>query len=120
MRFDDRITGAVNKFAPNAKIVHIDVDPSELGKVVRPTVGIAADAKAALRGVLGHFEEAGERDGCKQWREEIARSQESEKRAEDEARKEYGPRSEEHTSELQSRQYLVCRLLLEKKKTIIL
>src|SRR3712207_7527013 len=32
---------------------------------------------------------------------------------------EYDPRSEEHTSELQSRQYLVCRLLLEKKKTIV-
>jgi acetolactate synthase I/II/III large subunit len=91
MRFDDRITGAVNKFAPNAKIVHIDVDPSELGKVVRPTVGIAADASAALRGILGHFEDAEDRDGCKEWREEIARSQEPEKRAEDEARKEYGP-----------------------------
>jgi acetolactate synthase I/II/III large subunit len=91
MRFDDRITGAVNKFAPNAKIVHIDVDPSELGKVVRPTVGIAADASAALRGILGHFEDAEDRDRCKEWREEIARSQEREKRAEDEARKEYGP-----------------------------
>jgi acetolactate synthase-1/2/3 large subunit len=91
MRFDDRITGAVNKFAPNAKIVHIDVDASELGKVVRPTVGIAADAKAALRGILGYFEEAENRDGCKEWREEIAGSQEPEKRAEDEARKEYGP-----------------------------
>ena len=58
MRFDDRITGAVDKFAPNAKLVHIDVDPSELGKVIKPTVGIAADAKMALRGVLGHVETA--------------------------------------------------------------
>src|ERR671917_397718 len=91
MRFDDRITGAAHKFAPNAKIVHIDVDPSELGKVIRPTVGIAADAKAALRSILGHFEDTEDRDGCKEWREEIARSQEREKRAEDEARKEYGP-----------------------------
>src|SRR5918997_4463869 len=55
MRFDDRITGAAHKFAPNAKVVHIDVDPSELGKVIRPTVGIAADAKAALRGILTHL-----------------------------------------------------------------
>ncbi len=95
MRFDDRITGAVNKFAQNAKIVHIDVDPSELGKVIRPTVGIAADAKLALRGTLGHFEETEDRDGCaelrSQWREEIARSQEPEKRREDQARGEYGP-----------------------------
>ena len=92
MRFDDRITGAVDKFAPDAKIVHIDVDPSELGKVVRPTVGIAADAKLALRGVLGHFEEAEDRDdGCAEWREEIAKSQEPEKKREDEARDQYGP-----------------------------
>jgi acetolactate synthase-1/2/3 large subunit len=91
MRFDDRITGAVDKFAPNAKIVHIDVDPSELGKVVRPTVGIASDARPALRGILGHFEETEDLEGCSEWREEIARSQEPEKRCEDEARGEYGP-----------------------------
>jgi len=94
MRFDDRITGAVNKFAPNAKIVHIDVDPSELGKVVKPTVGIAADAKAALRGILGYLEEIPEEDfggACAQWREEIAESQEPERRREDEARGKYGP-----------------------------
>jgi len=93
MRFDDRITGAVNKFAQNAKVVHIDVDPSELGKVIRPTVGVAADAKLALRGILGHFEETG--DDCaeqrSQWREEIAKSQEPEKRREEEARSKYGP-----------------------------
>jgi acetolactate synthase-1/2/3 large subunit len=89
MRFDDRITGAVNKFAPKAKIVHIDVDPSELGKVVKPTVGIAADAKGALRGILAHLEEAS--DGCAEWRAQIAKSQEPERRREDEARDEYGP-----------------------------
>src|SRR3954466_13257663 len=74
MRFDDRITGAVGKFAPNAKIVHIDVDPSELGKVVKPTVGIAADAKLALRAILGHFEDTEDLEGCTEWHEEIARS----------------------------------------------
>ncbi len=92
MRFDDRITGAAHKFAPNAKVVHIDVDPAELGKVIKPTVGIAADAKAALRGVLSHFEDAtAEPAGCKEWREEIAESQEPEKRREEEARGKYGP-----------------------------
>src|SRR5918912_1248522 len=81
MRFEDRITGAVNKFAPNAKIIHIDVHPSELGKVIRPTVGIAADAKAALRGILAHFEGAEDRDDrCGPWRAEIAESQETEKK----------------------------------------
>jgi acetolactate synthase-1/2/3 large subunit len=93
MRFDDRITGDPSKFAPNAKVIHIDVDPSELGKVIKPTVGIAADAKAALRGVLGHLDEISEEDldGCAPWREEIARSQEPEKQREDTARDEYGP-----------------------------
>src|SRR3712207_6041270 len=55
MRFDGRITGAVNEFAPNAKVIHIDIDPSEHGKVGRPTFGLAADAKGALRGILAHL-----------------------------------------------------------------
>jgi acetolactate synthase-1/2/3 large subunit len=91
MRFDDRITGAADKFAPNARVVHIDIDPSELGKVIRPTVGIAADAKSALRGVLSHFEDAEDRGSRAQWRAEISESQEPEKKREDAAREEYGP-----------------------------
>ncbi len=93
MRFDDRITGDPRRFAPNAKIVHVDVDPSELGKVVKPTVGIAADAKAAMRSVLGYLKEVPDecfRDRAA-WREELRRSQEPEKRREDAARGEYGP-----------------------------
>jgi acetolactate synthase I/II/III large subunit len=91
MRFDDRITGAAHKFAPNAKIIHIDVDPSELGKVIKPTVGIAADAKAAMRSILGHLDNAPEGEGCEQWREELGRSQEPERRRQESARDEYGP-----------------------------
>jgi len=91
MRFDDRITGAVDRFAPNAKIVHIDVDASELGKIVEPTVGIAADAKMAMRAILGHLEETPAESGCEGWREELARSQEPEKKRRDDARDEYGP-----------------------------
>src|SRR5918995_166379 len=72
MRFDDRITGAVAKFAPNAKIVHIDVDPSELGKVVKPTIGITADARGALRGILAHLGDEDASDGRDDgWRAEI-------------------------------------------------
>jgi acetolactate synthase I/II/III large subunit len=92
MRFDDRITGAAHKFAPRAKIIHIDVDPSELGKVIKPTVGIAADAKAAMRSILGHLDNAPDGgEGCKQWREELAKSQEPESRRKESARDEYGP-----------------------------
>src|ERR671912_2428175 len=92
MRFDDRITGAAHKFAPNAKVIHIDIDPSELGKVIKPTVGIAADAKAAMRSILGHLDNAPDGgEGCKQWREELAKSQEPERRRKESARDEYGP-----------------------------
>lgn len=89
MRFDDRITGNPEKFAPDAKIIHIDIDPSELGKVKRPTVGIPADAKSALRGILRHLEDA--KDDCAGWREEIAKSREPELAREESAREEYGP-----------------------------
>jgi acetolactate synthase-1/2/3 large subunit len=43
-RFDDRVTGKVAGFAPDAKIIHVDIDPAELGKVRRADVGIAADS----------------------------------------------------------------------------
>jgi acetolactate synthase-1/2/3 large subunit len=91
MRFDDRITGAVAKFAPNAKVIHVDVDPSELGKVVKPTIGIAEDAKAAMRSVLGHLDAVSEGGGCQAWREELAESQRPEKKRQESARDEYGP-----------------------------
>jgi len=91
MRFDDRITGAAHKFAPNAKVIHIDVDPSELGKVVKPTIGIAEDAKAAMRSVLGHLDAVSDGEGCAAWREELAESQRPEKKRQESARSEYGP-----------------------------
>ncbi len=47
-RFDDRVTGKVDGFAPHAKIVHVDIDPAELGKVRRPDVGIAGDARLVI------------------------------------------------------------------------
>ncbi len=48
MRFDDRITGDVTQFASNARIIHIDIDPSEMHKVKIATVPIVSDAKVAL------------------------------------------------------------------------
>ena len=43
-RFDDRITGMVNKFSPGSKKIHIDIDPSSINKVVKVDVGIVGDA----------------------------------------------------------------------------
>ncbi|RLQ84791.1 acetolactate synthase large subunit [Planomicrobium sp. Y74] len=51
-RFDDRLTGNLAHFAPNAKVVHIDIDPAEIGKNVSTAVPIVADAKEALRELL--------------------------------------------------------------------
>ena len=51
-RFDDRLTGNLDTFAPNAKIIHIDIDPAEIGKNVPTDVPIVADAKEALYALL--------------------------------------------------------------------
>ncbi len=47
-RFDDRVTGDVSRFAPNARIIHVDVDPAEIGKVVNADVPMVGDAKHVL------------------------------------------------------------------------
>jgi acetolactate synthase-1/2/3 large subunit len=47
-RFDDRVTGKIEKFAPNARIAQIDIDPTSIGKNVRVDIPITADCKAAL------------------------------------------------------------------------
>jgi acetolactate synthase-1/2/3 large subunit len=47
-RFDDRVTGKVEEFAPEAKVIHIDIDPAEIGKSVRVTVPIVGDVRSVL------------------------------------------------------------------------
>lgn len=49
MRFDDRVTGTVQSYARQAKIIHIDIDPCEVGKIIPVDVSIIGDAKAVLR-----------------------------------------------------------------------
>lgn len=52
MRFHDRVTGKVSGYAPQAKIIHIDIDPSEIGKNVKPYLGVVGDAKVVLQQIL--------------------------------------------------------------------
>jgi acetolactate synthase-1/2/3 large subunit len=67
-RFDDRVTGNLATFAPNAKIIHIDIDPSSIGKNVDVDVTVNGDAKASVEALLPQIEF---RDR-KQWTEQIA------------------------------------------------
>ncbi len=51
-RFDDRLTGNPATYAPNATIAHIDIDPSEIGKIVETAIPVVGDAKATLTALL--------------------------------------------------------------------
>ena len=67
-RFDDRVTGKIDTFAPHAKIVHIDIDPAEIGKNKRVDVPIVGDVKAVLQDMLGSIKKKGVHDA---WRKKI-------------------------------------------------
>jgi len=66
-RFDDRVTGKIDEFAPHAKIIHIDIDPASISKTVRVDVPIVGDAKNILRELIKHVTYA-ERN---EWHEKI-------------------------------------------------
>ena len=51
-RFDDRVTGKLDGFAPDAKIIHVDIDPAELGKVRRPDVPIVGDCRLVIEALV--------------------------------------------------------------------
>ncbi len=56
MRFDDRVTGHVPTFAPYARIVHVDIDPAEIGKNVAVEIPIVGDVKRVLRALISQVE----------------------------------------------------------------
>src|SRR6476646_6607116 len=58
MRFDDRATGRLASFARNAKVIHMDIDPAEIGKNVRADVPVVGDAKASLHMLAAELEPA--------------------------------------------------------------
>jgi len=71
MRFDDRVTGKVETFAPRAKIIHVDIDAAEIGKNVRVDVSIVGDVKFVLQQLLEQVQEKDYRE----WRDKIDRWQ---------------------------------------------
>ena len=75
VRFDDRATGAVDKFAPNAKVIHIDIDPAEIGKNVRVNLPIVGDVKLILEDLIPKINENANpiwSEQIKQWKQDHA------------------------------------------------
>ncbi len=56
VRFDDRVTGKLATFAPNAEVIHIDIAASNIGKIRKPQIPLQADAKTALTAILAKLE----------------------------------------------------------------
>ncbi|MCX6494529.1 MAG: acetolactate synthase large subunit [Actinobacteria bacterium] len=56
-RFDDRVTGKAALFAPNAKVIHVDVDPAEIGKIRHADVPIVGDAKDVITDLIETYKE---------------------------------------------------------------
>jgi acetolactate synthase I/II/III large subunit len=68
VRFDDRVTGKTDTFAPHAKIIHIDIDPAEIGKNKRVDVPVVGDVKAVLQDMLSMLKKNGQKDA---WHKKI-------------------------------------------------
>ena len=71
-RFDDRVTGKLDGFAPEAKIIHVDIDPAELGKVRRPDVPIVGDCRHVITEIVkavqsDRVKHQGSDDGPERW-----------------------------------------------------
>ena len=72
-RFDDRVTGKIAAFAPRAKIIHVDIDPAEIGKNVLINIPIVGDVKNVLQSLLSQLEPRANQDWVDQiiaWKEQ--------------------------------------------------
>lgn len=66
-RFDDRVTGLVSAFAPHARVIHIDIDPAEIGKIRVAEVPIVGDAKVVLGQLLERMDKDGAKPDTAEW-----------------------------------------------------
>jgi acetolactate synthase-1/2/3 large subunit len=73
-RFDDRVTGKLSEFAKNAQVIHIDVDPSSISKLVNAHYPIVGDLKVVLKELIEQIKKEGfDKEKLKHWRELIKR-----------------------------------------------
>lgn len=70
-RFSDRVTGKLDEFAPNAKVIHIDIDPAEIGKIREANVPIVGDAQGILGGIVAQLEKSGAEPVDAEWVETV-------------------------------------------------
>lgn len=70
-RFSDRVTGKVSEFAPHAKIIHIDIDPAEIGKIIDPAVPIVGDAKVVLGAICDRLAKDGTAPIDQEWEKTV-------------------------------------------------
>lgn len=68
LRFDDRVTGAAQRYAPQAKVIHIEIDPAELGRHVSVTVGLVGDARDVVERLQPLIEERRHTDWLRRFR----------------------------------------------------
>jgi acetolactate synthase-1/2/3 large subunit len=66
VRFDDRVTGKLATFAPHARVIHVDIDPANIGKNVAPTLALTGDVKQALDQFLSLLEEQEAKESMRQ------------------------------------------------------
>lgn len=71
-RLSDRVTGAMSAFAPHAKLIHVDIDPAEIGKLREADVPIVGDAQAVLSGLLSQLKKQDFKAHTQAWLEELA------------------------------------------------
>lgn len=77
-RFDDRVTGKIDKFSPNSKKIHIDIDASSINKIIKVDVAIVADAVVALEALVNEWQEnkiPNRKKAIKDWWQQIAKWQ---------------------------------------------
>ena len=71
-RFSDRVTGKPSQFAPHAQVIHIDIDPAEIGKIREAQVPIVGDLKGVVAGIVAQLDKSGVHPDTTAWLSQIA------------------------------------------------